>query len=787
MLTSKLVSLTVPVLLLFIAASSSGKSSLEWAQTAEHTIKQLGFAFGGANAALGSYNATKAGHLFATLTKKTARLAGFFGTFGAIISAVLAFIPGGDSAELAFMKKEFAKLSQQIDTIARSLDETKNLIKLETQKSTYIQYEHNIHYGYSQMETFLNKVEEVACSDLKECKRKKILLAEGYIKDMDVRQSMDAIYRGVTSDSTFGRAMLSLLKEDSNCNIPKIDLFTNKVTALITKGMTVSIFHDLITKHDYDYMDDAVLSEEIFKTLEKKRQGIQDSCLNNFDYWMTRDVQNGHTLFTSDLKASNKNILSHLKRKFPWVIWHALTYYGEKEPVAGPRNSPRRELFTSSKTLNINSIVMPALDADVEESGDKTFRLKEILRKHGIGLGDIDKLENLINGDVELKGQVQSFAILQAGKLISGYYRDDLKQQTVDSQYGNVSPFNVVVDKPSRDIFVAASFNTVDYPPKCTGDFCSNKGDCFVYPYSTELGCKCHAGFSGEKCETKEENLKLKRDVNFLLDNAMKLPTFASIQHAIEDTQLYLKTSSENIQESIMKLGAKIDVQFKGMGEFMSRKFDWFEVLMKYKESIENLYYFQSISEEKIYTFDPSQANMSHIKSTVDEGVFSMLAEKDIAKYMLSPVGIQKWLYHINFLVVGRNDNELNAHKPLIFMVIDKYKDGICFQDYKEKISRAYSQLMLLQLQGYVLWINAYSSDGRDSSVIANRYSQVLKKQMGFLDRTTCNVQIPNSKLLQDCTGGYFIYNTMDISVSCKDNYYLTGKLSPWMYVYWVL
>ena len=762
----------------FVLLTLFGVSSSDWTSTAKTSISQTGFMFSYASSTLGSFNTTKVGHIFSTLTKSTARLAGFFGAAGALLSVIMAFIPGGDSAEIALMKKEFAKLSQKIDTVARSLEETKDLIKLETQKAAYLKYEQNIHYGYQRMQQCLGELENVACSSLMECKREKMLIAESYIKDMDVRKSMDTIFRGVTSQSTFGYPLLSLLKEQSKCNITKLNLFTNKITALITKGLMVSILHDLLTKHNYDYTDDAVSSGDIFNTLEKKRQEIQDSCFANFDYWLGRTVKDAYTLFSSDIRSSNKDLLIHLKGKYPWIIWHVFTYSGEKEPVAGPLGSARRQLTSSSKSLNVHSFVMPAINTDVEESDIKTYKWVSMLQRNEGAMNDVSKLERLIDNEIELKGQVQSFAFLPVNTVLSGYFKDEIKQQA--------SPFNIFVNKPfpNKDIMVAVSFTPIDYPPKCSAGVCSNNGECFVFPYSTKIGCKCTKDFSGNTCETREENLKLKLAVNFLVHNTMKLPTFASIQHAIEDTQLYLKTSSENIQESIRKLGAMIDKQFKNMGEFISRKFDWFEVLMKYKDSIDNLYYFHKISNQKVYNFEKNNVNVSELTTkTNDKDRFSMLEDKDIARYLLSPVGIQKWLYHINFLIVGRNDSQFNSHKPLIFMAMDKYKDSFCFEDYKERISRSYRQLMLLQLRGFMLWSNAYSSDNRDPSAIVYRYSQVLHDQQRFLEESTCQIRIPNTKTLQNCTGGYYIHRSLDVSVSCNEGYFLKG-LSNFGYKY---
>ena len=216
----------VLALTLVHTASSNNKTSKDWAVSAQKTIWETSQVFHRATIGLSTFNDKTSPNLV-KLSKITGKIAGVFGVFGAIFSIIMAFIPGGDSPELTLMKSEFGKLSQKVDTISRSLDDTKDLIKIASQKAAFVGYEQKIHYGYSQMEACLKKLENVSCSDLQDCKRKKILVAEDFIASMDVRQSIDAILRGVVSDSAFGTSLLALLQEDSNCNLPKINLFSN--------------------------------------------------------------------------------------------------------------------------------------------------------------------------------------------------------------------------------------------------------------------------------------------------------------------------------------------------------------------------------------------------------------------------------------------------------------------------------------------------------------------------------------------------------------------------------
>ena len=752
---------------------AKNKTSKEWAGSAQKSIWEVSQIFHRASIGLGSFDKEKSPY-FVELSKKSAKLAGVFGVFGALFSIVLAFIPGSDSGDLKLIQSEFGKLSQKVDTIARSLEDTKNLIKLATQKAAYIEQEQRIHHGFSQLEICLQKLENVSCSAIKECKRKKMIVAEGYIESMNVMQSVEAILRGVTSDSAFGKPLLYLLKEESECNVPRINLFANKVTALITKGMTVSMFYDLMTKADYNVLDGTVLTDKMLRRLDIKRQHIQHQCLNKTDYWIPLDVENSQEQFTADIQTTNTKVLQTLKTKYPWIWWHVLTHKGEHEPETGPKNSPLRLLYSSSKASNVHCFAIPTNNADVDNLNSKIKKWKKIVASISSDAKEaVQDIENRIKSDLTLKNNIQSFAILPGEKWVLGHYDDEMKQRTLGVQ--DVSTANVFVNKPQTyfSFVVAVSFVQTEYPPDCSKT-CNDKGICYIYPYSTQMGCRCKYGYNGENCESSGTSLKLKSVINSILLKTMKLPTFATIQQSIEDTQLYLKTSTENIQMTITKLGERIDEQFKSLGEFMSNKFDWFNVMFKYKEAIENLNYFHSISNEKVSDFHQNSSILT--SSPKGRSKFAMAEDKNIAQFLLSPTGIRKWLYQINFLIVGRRDSQFNSHKPLLFMVMEKYKNRVCSKDYKREITRTYRQLMLLQLQGYMLWSNAYSIANRDSSAISEKYTNVLQHQQEYLQKATCPVKIPHSTNLHSCSDGYFFHKSLKVDVICKSGYFAKGK-----------
>ena len=745
-------------------------------KTIQSGIFGAGLMFSFADEGLGKWNTENGKNpLIKSLTKVAGRLAGLFGAVGSFLAIIMAFIVPDtvESPELKFMRDEFGKMSEKMDKITRSLDDTKDLIKIENQKSAYIQYEHNIHHGYDRLLACLEKLNETPCANQTECKRNRLAIAEGFISDMNVRKDVEAVYRGVTSDTVFGTSLLELLKEESKCSVQGLNLLTNKVLALISKGMIVSIFHDMLKQSNYKIMDDSKRADKMFTIIENKRQALQDSCISNFDYWMTLDIEELHTYFTEDIQITNANLQYKLRKKYPWVDWHVLTYSGNKAPVAGPNTSPRSSLISSSK-LNIHSYVIPTNNAKVEYSDKKLNRWKTFVSQTKFSRsGFVDAVERRIKNDIVLKGQIESYAFLPSKPCVIGYMDGELKQHVLRITGSNASHLNVFVNRPrSESYFVAVSFRPTDYPPECLKS-CNGKGKCFLYPYSTTMACRCNPGFSGENCSSSEASIQLQSNINALLVNTMKLPSFTSLQHTLENVQMSLLASSDNIQESITELGNKIDEKFKSLGDFMMSTFGLFSVLLRYNDVVEDLNYFHAISSSKIYNF-PGVKNFSIASLTKNASTdrFSVLEEKDIVDFLLTPTGIQKWLYQFNFIVVGKRESEFNSHSSLLFMLMERYKTRLCYPDYKDRLIRTYRQLMLLQLRGYMLWSKAYSFANRDSNVIVNRYRHVLESQQKYLQGETCSIQIPFSENLNNCSDGYLVHKSMDVSVQCRDGFF---------------
>ena len=460
------------------------------------------------------------------------------------------------------------------------------------------------------------------------------------------------------------------------------------------------------------------------------------------------------------------------------------TSKGKKKPGAGPKNSERHKFMSSSEDKKVHALAIPATEGRVTNLESKRGSWRKLVSSLDIDENDLEhailKVQDKINKSLELEAQVQSFAILPGEDFFIGYYNYSgqkigiLHQEPLskEEEINNVNlNFRLHKGSGSRFAFVV-TFNLE--PHQCSKS--CKRGTCRFLPYSTEMVCRCQVGFNGERCEFSDTDTHQHSVINSLIRNTVKLPTFTSMQRILEDIQLYVTVSLTNVEKSIARIEASIDEECKILGEFLTEKFKWNSIRSKYKESIENLKYFQTLYERTI-----SEAHIPGLTgilpTNAPEACINFNEEKEIASYLMSPIGIQKWLYQLDFLITGRKDDVLHSHESVLFMVMDRIKHLICFPDYKLEIERAYQQLMLLQLQGYTMWTWAYSLLNLDSTSIEKRYQTILSKQSKYFNDNTCSIAIPNSVNMHNCTGGFYIHSAMDTSVVCKPGYYLNGKV----------
>ena len=686
----------------------------------------------------------------------SSKVAGIMGVIGTIYSIALEFTDTPaeqESQELKYMKSQFSILSRQIDNVSRSVDDVKNLIKIQAQQSAYLHDEKKIVVGYLNLQQCIEAIEKVSCKGQNDCRRKKLNAAKPFIPLMNVRENVKNIVTGAILDRAFGNSFLSLLQEGTKCNTQKIKRYANRIAALTIKGLEVAILHGLLSIKGYEYIDDALLTSTYLADLHNKRQKIEETCYSNVDYWILNDMKDFKRFLSPNIKATNARLVGTLSSKYPWIKWQVITTKSEYSPKVGPQYSFYSKLVSSFKEKEIHAIAFPGTEGKVRDKDFKIKKWRHLLHdlfSHHHNLISLDfgsnseEIKNAIESSLQriqeginmtpvLKEEVLSFGIIPGADFLLGYYSYNdsgngtvhatLQQHQLSKELHNVNLMflrhtyiNESRNWENERLGDYAYFFTFKTQSMTCSKFCGN-GDCDFLPHSTEMECICKKGFSGERCEISDQHIHNHATMRSVFSNTMKLPSLLSIQNTLEDTKMSLAISFTNLENLITRVEGKINDRINDIEYVMNNKFDWFSVVLRYRSSIKKLKYLLRISNLTM-----TLANSEETYST--EYAFAN-ENKEKVNYILSPTGIQKLLYHINFLISGRSEDVLNSHQPIVFMVMDRLKDRICHADYKAEIDQVRQQLNLLQLQGFLMWIQALHRVGRDSSAVGMQQKMV--------------------------------------------------------------
>jgi len=286
----------------------------------------------------GSTIAEKIGEMGSTnVFAKLKKMSNFLGAAGGFISFALIFLPSQDSAELAYMKKQFTMVNTKLDKVTSKLDDIKSLITFQNQRSAYVSSSHAILHGHRQLFTFINEIQKTKCLSKSACKRIRARIASRYVKSLNVKKHLEKILRGTFSrTSVFGDPLLALVSKTSKCNFAKINTFVSGVLKLAFKAQQVVLAYEKLigSKHSITQSMNDWLAN-IYR-LRTETYVVKNKCFNNMKYQLLKDIRNSdYQTKLSSNAAANRAVKSFLEKKYPWlnVVVFSYNAYGKKEAL----------------------------------------------------------------------------------------------------------------------------------------------------------------------------------------------------------------------------------------------------------------------------------------------------------------------------------------------------------------------------------------------------------------------------------------------------------------------
>ena len=707
--------------------------------------------------------------------KKIGKMAKFLGAAGGFISVALVFLPSQDSAELAYMKKQFTMVNTKLDKVTSKLDDIKSLITYQSQRSAYISSSRAILDGHQRLFKFINEVQKTLCPSKSACERIRARIAERYVKSLNVRKHLENILKGTFSrTSVFGDPLLVLVSKTSKCNFAQINMFVSGVIKLAFKGQQVVLAYEKLmgSKHSITQsMNDWL--KNIYR-LRTESYIVKNKCFKGMKYQLIKDIRNSDYQTKSPSNAAaNKAVKSFLEKKYPWlnVVVFSYNAYGSKkhcdtDAYGGLWNMPK------NKNARKRNIIVGVVDkkgtyanqrSNVLRALDGIFRHVNFYREFKSYCKVLGRLKTELQRRNVWK-YVSSLSI--RSKAYGLNVLSDDEKTTIDKAYHfwwrkriglhtfrGFSPVHVVAVLKSKEQANGGRCKLA----------CKNHGKCKRYPYSSSQYCQCKPFYQGNLCE-KHSRAPFAKTIDSMLAVTLKLPVLSDVYFDIKDLRQFVGVNFANMQRSISKLESSMQRKFNQLSNEIKDQFKWSKFITIYRTAIQTIEYYSHRFERLP-------------KEHTNEEALERYGRKLATSVLKDHHGIRKALYQLNNMLAGKVNKPLLQHKPILLAYMEsKFKAGEpCTLSYKRRVDNYWRRLLLLQQMGYMVWAQALEFMNRKSSYVSNVYKSRIGKQLNAIKKGTCQYDIRYSVNVH-CNKHYLPIE-MTIKNKCNSGYYVHGPL----------
>ena len=709
------------------------------------------------------------GEIFPVIEPVTTILSSIFGIFSELFdleSAALHLL----KKEMKLMKHEFGEINMKLDTITKDLDQIKNLIVDSNLKSAYIGDENSILNGFLKLNTLIDELNNISCLSVNDCARQKMDIEARYLPYLDVSQSMDNIYRGAMDKTTvFSQPLLDHINETYKCDVPKIKKFTDGIIKLAFKEQQVTMVFNMLSGSHYS-ITNALQNwmVRMFKLDDYSKQ-ITRQCLDNIKHFMLIDIkapkyQSGYTTNYEATKAARNDLIE----KYDWLDWVVMAFDTNKDTVCHTVDIDGIFWSFPGVYKGRRNIIASFIDKGTYKT-DVKEEIAEALNDIDAGIEDFNYLISHLK-DCGVWKFIKSITVLD--KEQNWHYAKDSNhyERILEHTYGSTRLFITLKSEEER-IYLKSDeqrMSLVRCSLPCGKNAgsckqCLNDGVCNHLPYSTNFFCNCKHYFYGQYCQLRS-NITMAMNLEEMFNHTMKIPKLTDINFEIKDLRNYIGTSLGNVREAINNVATIIGKAFVQLHDSQSGDFRRLGVVATYGKQIASLQYY-------IELFD----DVRHCTAADDDPGLRDLAEAVLGAQHYN--GIRKWLHDFNNLINGTSGFTLTPVEPLLITYMDHFKSQACTREYKAAIDNVWQEIMLLQQRGYMIWIQALHILNEPTDFAVRQYKDYTSSQIETMKAKTCNLDIPGSKSL-NCSGGYYMNERIELTVSCLPNYHLVGNAS---------
>ena len=280
---------------------------------------------------------TKAGKTAAEAAKSLGKLmkvvafigkaAPFLGVAGFLLPMIMGLI-GGESGTTKLLKEQFFKVNEKLDKLSNKLDKIDSKITFENQRAAYIDPQEVITFSYDRLQRMIRELGTVKCDPdkPKECNRKKLKVAERFLKDFQNTELALHKLFSIGEPSLFKDPLMQLFRKNYDCDIPKLAGTFEKLWGLSRKGQMVVNMKEQLSGSDASIVGS---TDAYMKMMYKFRQSFYTE-INECRAQMF-ETNKKKNLYLKDLKANEDKGVGTIKKfledKYPWLKWVSLKIF----------------------------------------------------------------------------------------------------------------------------------------------------------------------------------------------------------------------------------------------------------------------------------------------------------------------------------------------------------------------------------------------------------------------------------------------------------------------------
>ncbi|XP_054907858.1 uncharacterized protein LOC129373797 [Poeciliopsis prolifica] len=246
------------------------------------------------------------------IMKGISSFAVFAPAVSSFINMILIFIPAEDP-ELNELKKGFAEVNQKLDSLYIKISNLATDVKWFNYASVYSEDERNILNTWKKFSGFMDRRESSSPEETNQHVKAFITFYERSGTESSVLNLYHYLTVGGTSLS---ENINDLLKEKFKCDVSVIGRYNLYLGSLFWKGMVLTQFYWKLT--GVNTKGKEAEHVQMFKKVSEAQLSAVEFCLNNYEQYLKKDVEEiiqGHSSDKASLANKIKQVLD--ERGFP--------------------------------------------------------------------------------------------------------------------------------------------------------------------------------------------------------------------------------------------------------------------------------------------------------------------------------------------------------------------------------------------------------------------------------------------------------------------------------------